>query len=129
MRRRLLVSLMIGVGVFAAVFGAAATLGGITTDDLGADDAVVASCDTDGITTTYTSVFADGGYKVDKVTVGGVNDNCDGQAIQVTLSGASGSLEEVSTTVPTGVATSQTIEFGNSTAVESVTGVHVVISG
>jgi len=104
-------------------------LGGVTSDDLGADDSVVASCDTDGITTAFVSVFAGGEYKVDKVTVSGVNNTCDGQAIQVTLSGTAGSLEEVSTTVPTAAATSQTIEFGNTTAAGSVTGVHVVISG
>jgi len=132
--KRVLFALMVGAVVFAAAFGMAASLGGITSEGLGADDSVVASCDTDGVSTAYVTVYnatGSGSYKVDSVTVSGINNACDGKAIQVTLStAADASLEGVTSTVPTdGAATSMSLNFADTTVAESVTGVHIVISG
>jgi hypothetical protein len=100
--------------------------------NLGADDTVVASCDTDGVTLAYTYAYnttGTAGYKVVTVTVGAINDACDGQAIGVTLTNAANtSLESVSSTVPVGVGTSVTLAFASTTLAEAVVGAHVVIA-
>lgn len=118
-----------GVTVFAAAFGMAASLGGNTSGSLGADDAVVASCDTDGVTTAYAQVYnttGSPGYKVDTVTVGGIAAACNGESISAVLTGAAGaSLETVTGTVS---GTSVTLDFAATTLVESVAGIHIVIS-
>ncbi len=133
LKRRNLLALLAGVLAFALVVGAAASLGGITSTNLGADDSVVASCDTDGVTTAYTNTYnttGTAGFKVDDVTVGGVNDACDGDSMTVTLTGAANaSLGSATQAVPTGAGTTNVIDFlGQSILAESVTGVHVVIT-
>lgn len=68
---------------FAIVVAAAASLGGITSSDMGADDKVVASCDTDGVTSSYTTEYASAvpasGWT--RSPVGGLNDACDGDSM------------------------------------------------
>ena len=133
-KKRLLIGAAFGVTMFGAVMGSAASLGGITSDGLGADDTIVAACDSDGVTTSYTTAYnttGSAGYKVASVTVSGLNNACDGDAIEVRLTGAaSASLEAVSKTVESDAgSTSTTLTFGSSTLAESVTGVHVVVSG
>lgn len=130
-RNRLVLGLVIGVAVFAAAFGMAASLGGIDSDTLGADDQVVAACHTSAadITTRYATVYnatGTAGYKVDSVTLDGVDAACEGLDFKITLSG--GTAQEVtgSLTLTSG---SATIEFDNTKLAEEVTGVHVVISG
>jgi hypothetical protein len=134
MRKRLTIGLVAATAVFGIVFASAASLGGITAQSLGADDSVVASCDTDGVSTAYVTVYTaagTAGYKVDSVTVSGINNACDGKAIKVTLTGAADAeLETITTTVPSDAgATSMAVDFANSTLAESVAGVHVIISG
>jgi len=128
--RRTLLAVLGGIAAFAIVIGSAATLGGLGTDDLGSDDSVVAACDSNGVTTAYTNVYnttTTASYKVDKVTVSGMDALCTGQFMTITLSGALGaSLEEVTKTV-TGV--SDVVEFGDAIASEDVTGLHIVITG
>ena len=51
--KRTLIALGAGLTVFAGVFAMAASLGGITSSRVGADNTAVASCDTDGVTTAY----------------------------------------------------------------------------
>lgn len=132
-KKRIVFGLLLGMTVFGAVMGSAASLGGITPEGLGADDAIIASCDTDGVTTSQATAYGatgTAGYKVSSVTVGNLNDACDGKTIEVRLTGAgNASLETQSKTVETGAGTSTTLTFGNSTLAESVTGVHVVVSG
>lgn len=121
----------IGVTVFAGVIGSAASLGGITGTSLGADDTVVASCDTDGVSVSYTNAYdaTDGRYEVGSVTVDGLAAACDGLSMKVTASGAgNASLAEGTVTVPTGAGTTATASFSSTPSAENVTGVHVVIS-
>lgn len=125
---------LFGLTLFGTALGSAASLGGISAQGLGADDTIVASCDTDGVTTSYTTAYnttGTAGYKVATVTVGGLNNACDGDTIEVRLTGSSdSSLETVNKTVETDAgSTSTTLTFGSSTLAESVTGVHVVVSG
>jgi len=119
---------------FALVAGMAASLGGLTSTDLGADDSVVASCDTNGVSTSYTSVYnttSTAGFKVDDVTVDLINDACDGDSMTVTLTGAgNASLGSVTQVVPTNAAFTNVLDFvGQNVLAESVTGIHVVITG
>jgi hypothetical protein len=137
MKKRILIAAAAALVISAVVLAMAASLGGITSDDLGADDAVVASCDTNGVTTSYSvsySTAGGAGYKVGDVTVAGIADPCDGATMSVTLTGSGGtSLGEQSMTVDVDSAssdTSDTVNFAASNLLaESVTGVHVVIDG
>ena len=85
MKKKLLIGLIAGSAVFAAVYGSAASLGTITDSGVGASSATVAACDTDGVSTAYTTTFSSG-YKVSTVTVSGVDDvACLGKTISVQL--------------------------------------------
>jgi hypothetical protein len=136
-KKRILIAAGVAVIIGALMVAMAASLGGITSDDLGADDAVVASCDSNGVTTSYSVSYTttgSAGYKVGDVTVGGIADPCDGATMSVTLTGSGGtSLGQQSVTVDVDSATSDTsdtVSFAASnTLAESVTGVHVVIDG
>jgi hypothetical protein len=135
--KRLVIGLAVGVAVFAATFGMAASLGGLTADDLGAEDAIVASCE-NVVTTdaapnvTYTTAYnttGTAGYKVATVVIEELDDACDGSAISVTLAGASGaSLLEFSGVVPTDVSTTVTLNVADTALAESVQGVHVLVT-
>jgi hypothetical protein len=129
--RRSILKLLAVVSVFGGVFAMAASLGGISSASLGADDAAVASCDTDGVTTSYTSGWSasDERYDVSAVTVGGVDDGCDGRTVKVTLIDSSGaSLAEGTLSMPTSAATSHTVTLSSTPSAKSVTGVHVTIA-
>ncbi len=138
-KKRIVYGLVAASMAFAAVFGSAASLGGITSTKLGADDSVVAACDTNGVSTSYTTAYnttTTAGYKVDKVKVGGIADTCNGQTMKVTLVGASNaSLAEVTLTVAvnstaTTPDTDDTLDFLTSNQLaENVQGIHIVISG
>jgi hypothetical protein len=132
-KRRTLLAVLSGIIVCSLVVAAAASLGGITSASLGADDSVVASCDTNGVTSAYSTVYnttSTAGFKVNDVTVGGVDDACDGLTMTVTLTGAANaSLGSASQAVPTGAGTTNVISVvGQSILAESVTGIHIVIS-
>lgn len=133
--KKLVFGALFGVTLFGTVLGSAASLGGITAQGLGADDTIVASCDTDGVTTSYTTAYntsgSAAGYKVATVVVSGLNNACDGKTIEVRLTGAANaSWEAVNKTLETDSAsTATTLTFGSSTLAEAVTGVHIVISG
>jgi hypothetical protein len=137
MKKRMLIAVSTALTVFGLVFAMAASLGGITSDELGADDSAVASCDTNGVTTSYDVAYSStgtAGYKVGDVTVGSIAAACDGATMKVVLTGSgNSSLGEQTATVDVDVATSDlsdTLNFsGSSVLAESVTGVHVVIDG
>jgi hypothetical protein len=70
-----------------AVYGATASLGEIGNADLGAADAIVAACDSNGVTTMYTVVYA-GGIRVATVKVSGIANACLGNTVDVFLTKA-----------------------------------------
>ena len=86
--KRILLALAVGVALFATV-AFAASLGGITPGTLGADTAVVSSCDADGVTLSWGTHLTDhgegdhplGGFVVASVTVGGIADACIGKYV------------------------------------------------
>ena len=127
--KRSLLALLAGVVVFGAVLGLAASLN-LTTDTLGAGNAVVAACQVPALNTSYTSTYAAGqpGYQVTTVTVSGVAAGCQNKAYKLTLSGvgaSNASLGEQTGTTP--AAATFTGAFTVNAA--SVTGVSLVISG
>lgn len=71
----------------ALVSASAASLGGLTSETLGAESDVVAGCDTTGIdiayVTDYDEVSQD--YEVTGVRLLGVDDNCIGQLASVAI--------------------------------------------
>ena len=132
-KKRLIIGIFVGVAVFAAAFGMANTLGGLTSNTLGADDQTVGACDSTGVTTSYDTNYlaaAPAGFKVVEVTVDGIAHTCDGKIIEVALTGAAGLLEEQTSTVPVdGAATSVDLTFSDvDSLAEMVTGVHVMIT-
>jgi hypothetical protein len=134
MRKRTLLAVLGGIVAFAIVVASAASLGGLTSDNLGADDSLVASCDTNGVTSSYTTVYnatGTGGFKVDDVTIDGINDACDGQEMTITLTdNANAVIGEVASTIPTNVAITNVADFvSDNVLAEAVTGIHVVITG
>lgn len=141
MKKRLIIGLIVGATVFAAVFAMAATLG-VTSDDLGAGDQVVATCD-DAVATGYATTFSSG-YRVNQVTVSGIDVNngtgsgdadagdCIGAKLSVTLVNSTGtSIGTNSTAVTVGSTGTEAVTINNATLplAEDITGVHVVISG
>ncbi|MCD4535847.1 hypothetical protein LRP67_17290 [Nocardioides sp. cx-169] len=148
MSKQLVLALAAGTTAFAAVVGSAATLGGITSDDLGADTSVVASCDTDGIAVEYSTTYVEmtGVYEVDEVTLTGIDQGCAGQSYKVTLAGGASSttsLLEKPGTLPAGpvapatwndeltlpIDTSSTTGPVDGVDAEAVENIAVVISG
>jgi hypothetical protein len=131
MKKRTLVALVAGLAVFASTFAFAATLGGLTSGEVGANNTVVAACDTDGVTTSYAAAAwdtTDKRYEVASVTVSGVNDACDGDNLKVTAADSSNvSLSEGTLAIPTSAATSFSVSLAAAVAASSVANVHVVI--
>lgn len=131
MRKRLLVAVAVGTAVFAGAYAMAASLP-VSSTRLGSGTAVVPSCDTDGVTTTYTvqySSSAPAGYKVDTAEISGVAPACDGGMMKITLTGASDAALAERTQA---VSSSSTYSIGFSSAnvsAAAVTGVHVTIVG
>lgn len=88
---RLLIALAAGGVLAGAIYGAAASLGGITANDsLGADAAVISSCDTNGVN-VFTSTGSTGSparFRVRFVTVTGIDDDCLGKGAALFLTRA-----------------------------------------
>src|SRR5687767_1687876 len=91
MRKRLLIALAVGAAVFTGAYAMAASLS-VSSTRLGSGNAVVTSCDVDGVATSYTvsySATGTAGYKIDTAEITGVANACNGGSMKVTLTGAS----------------------------------------
>lgn len=79
-----LAALLVGGGVIVA---SAASLGGVRSDQFGADAAVVAACDSDGVDVEYTNTYdADAQeYIVEAVLVKDVALGCTNRELKLTL--------------------------------------------
>ena len=115
----------------SAAFAAAATIGGITTTDLGADTTVVASCDSDGINIDFNTAFdaALGIQEVVSVSVTGIDSDCENQTLDVGLTNSAGSSSVNAVQVTVGSSGSETAVITNGFPAEDVDTVAVVISG
>src|ERR1035437_4862140 len=91
-KKRILLTAVLTLAVFGAVYGFAATLN-VGSSALSAGNASVASCQQSGTPTgTYTTAYdsAVPGFKVATVVVTGLDTaNCNGKSISVTVTGAS----------------------------------------
>jgi hypothetical protein len=121
-------ALAAGLATFSVIGAFAATLGGVASDDLGADTSVVAACDTDGVGVDYTVTYdtTDDRYEVASVDVTGIDAACAGQTISVTLADTNANLAEHSQAV---AGTSETLTFATAPDAEAVTNVAIVITG
>ena len=99
--RRFVTALLVGGVLAAAVYGSTATLGGIGNPDLGADDALVVSCDSDGITVDY-SIAYNGGVRVTDVHVTKLADPCLGLALDLFLTHGGAQIAHGTATVVAG---------------------------
>lgn len=133
MKKRIFTGLVVSGMVFGAVWAMAASLGGLTTDQLASDDATVDACDSDGVTAAWTSEYDPvlGAYEVNKVTIAGIDADCIGGAMDVTLTGTGGSLTSPAEKSVTSVATaSHDLDFSAlQVRAEDVKDIHVVIDG
>jgi hypothetical protein len=129
--KRVLVAVVASLGVFSAVYGLAASLD-VDSKTLGAGNKTVASCQSETLTASYTTEYTTAttfGFKIDQVTVSGVQLACQGKPYMVELVNASGSpLGEVSGT--TAAASSFAADFtGQNVVAANVADVHVTITG
>lgn len=137
-KQRVLLALVIGVTVFGAVFGFAATLN-VGSTALSAGNATVASCDSDGVNATYSLAYDStlAAYKIAGVVVNGINAACAGKSVTVNLTDSSNaSLASATKTYPgTGTTLSFTAGTGGdltpttTIAASSVANVNTVING
>ncbi len=125
---KVLLGALLAMGLSGA---AAASLGGLTGGSLGADDQIVASCDTDGISSSYTTAYnaASQEYRVTGVNFSGVNAACNAKAASVSLRNGTtnlGTTNAASITVASG---SFSVALGTPVSASAVNGLSVVISG
>lgn len=136
--RKKSVAVLAGLAIAGAVGASAASLGGLNSDDLGADTGDVASCDTDGIDVDYTTSFdaTAGEYIVTAIVLSDVAEACDTQDVdltvlrtnfEVTPNAALASLPFTATADDTGSITVDT--SGSTVTAESITGLAISISG
>lgn len=131
-RQRLLIAAIVGTTVFATVFAVAASLG-ITATSLGAGTATVASCDTNGVTTSFETTYSAtaAGYLVTTLHVAGIaTSGCDGLTMKVTLIGAAdASLAERTVTLATPAANPTDLNFtADNVLAASVVKISIVIA-
>lgn len=127
--RRRLIAIATGLMTVTVTGAAATTLGGVKVGALGAGQAAVSGCDTDGLTVAYTVAAG----KVTHATISGIADPaCEGQQLQITVANASGASvgSSTATAVPTdgdGIDNSTTVAISPQPAAEVVANFHVSI--
>lgn len=130
--KRNLIAAIVAVAVFGGTFAFAASLGGVTTGSVGDSATVVASCDTDGVTSTFGAPAWDATgkrYGVSTLSLTSINAACDGDAVHVTLTDSSGAqIEEGSGTVGTPSTGTASVSFSTPVQASAVEGIEVVIA-
>jgi hypothetical protein len=132
MRRRRLAAIVAGLSVLGITSASAASLGGLTTPSLGADVGVVASCDTDGLTVSFTNTYSAtlGRYQATAVGVGGINAACATKSLNLTLRDATNVSLGTGTIAALTASATQTVTLtAPGVNANSVAGVAVVITG
>lgn len=131
MSRTRLVAMLAGLGVAGLVAASAATLGTITSDDLGSGVTVVASCDSDGLNLGYTVEYdsVEGAYIVTDVNVSGIDADCAGQALSLTLKDGTGASVGAGTIPSLTADPIQTVAMTPTPEAEVVVGAAVIIAG
>ena len=131
-KRRTLFAVVLGLTIFGAVYGFAATLN-VGANTLSAGNASVASCESTGTPTGTYAVAYDStvpGYKVASVTVTGLDAACGNKAISATLTGTgNANLATIAGTVPASGGTLLLTPGATPIPAANVTGVSVAING
>ncbi|HUG29700.1 MAG TPA: hypothetical protein VMQ65_04185 [Candidatus Limnocylindria bacterium] len=124
--KRLGLALVLATAVGSALAASAASLGGITST-LGADDAAVSSCDSDGVIATYRLAFTSGlGFTVSEVHVSGTAAACNGKWMDVVLTRDGAQLGAGSATVSSTGLTVVTMPAG--ILARDVNDIHIAIN-
>jgi hypothetical protein len=126
-----------GVAVFAGVSASAATLGGLKTDDVGANSNVVAPHLTGGVSVSFTTVYSTtlGYYTVTAASLQALTAGdtiAIGAKVQVTFKGGLTSLGEVTINSTAAAMTNSvplTITLATPIAAADLTGVSLVVNG
>ena len=129
MKNKYVIASIAAIIAFGGFLAMAATLGGITADNLGADSSVIASCDTDGVTTSFTVAYdaTDARDEITAVTVAGVDAACAGQSLTVTLT--DGSDVQLDQTSVTAVSGANVVTATTPASAEAVENILIVITG
>jgi hypothetical protein len=132
--KRVAIAIAVGAVIFSGVYGLASSLG-VSSQSLGAGNAVVAGCQPTTLTSSFATAYDSAlpGYKVGVVTVNGLDTTagkCASKAFKVSLvNGSNVSLGEVTGTTPAS-GTTFTADFTASAALAAnVTGIHLLITG
>ena len=130
-RKKVFAAVMGGVLSMGLVGASAATLGTLSGAGLGADDQVVAACDTDGITVGYTTAYSAVAqtYQVTAVNFTGVNAACNAKAASVSLRNGATNLGTTNVASITVAANAFSVTLGAAVTASSVNGLSLVISG
>ena len=129
---RALVASAFSVAVAGGIIAAsAATLVGITTTDLGAENTVIAACDPNGINIAYNHAYSASGqaFRVVSAVISGIHPDCENQALDVELSGAAFAGVATATQVTVGASGTETVTFASPPLASAVLGSAVVITG
>jgi hypothetical protein len=120
-------ALTVGGGIVVA---SAATLGGLTAKNLGADNSLIYACDTNGLNIAYTNTYDPTGQRfvVANAVISGLATACAGQVMNVELTGVAGAALASATPI-TVTGTSETVTFTSPPAAEDVDGAAIVITG
>jgi hypothetical protein len=126
--RRRTLAVAAGLATFSVIGAFAATLGGIDSDQLGADASVVTSCDTDGVVVDYNTDYdtTDDRYEVSSVDISGIDAACVGQTLSVTLADGTTNLTEEDQVV---AGAAENVVFSVTPDAEAVTNTAIVITG
>jgi len=129
-RNKKILAVLAAVAAFAATAASAAALGGLSSESLGADLTMVASCDSDSVTISYTTTHnaATNSYQTTALTLSGVDASCTTKTYRVALDSDTTTLFSGSGTVaPT--SGRQTIAVSPAVNAGAVTQSSLVITG
>lgn len=120
-------ALTVGGGIAVA---SAATLGGLTAKNLGADNSLIYSCDTNGLNIAYTNTYDPTGQRfvVANAVISNLAAGCAGQVMNVQLTGTGGIALSAATPV-TITGTTETVTFTSPASAKDVDGAAIVITG
>lgn len=129
MKKKLL-AVVGAVATFGALTASASTLGSLDSASVGADQTVLASCDSDGVALGYTNVYdnASNSYRTTAVTMSGIDAACQGKTYKLTLSNGTVSVAEASGAVAV-VGGNQTVALSSPVAASSISKAAIVIAG
>jgi len=130
MAKRHLLALAAGLAVAGASLASAATLGGLSAHSLGANDTIVASCDTDGIGVGYSNAYDATAKKfvVSSVNLTGIDSACDGKTMTVALAKGTTTLDTQTVTVAL-TSGAQSVSVAAGVAAQDVDHTAIVIEG